>query len=1373
MKRVLGLDLGTTSIGWALVNEADNKEEQSSIVKMGVRVVPLTVDEQQNYGKGKDIQTNAARTMKRSMRRNLQRYKLRRQQLVECLKEHHLITDETALCEDGPRTTFQTYRLRAQAASQEITLEEFARVLLMINKKRGYKSSRKAAGGDEGSLIDGMEIAKRLYDENLTPGQYVMQLLNEGKKYVPDFYRSDLRDELDRIWAVQSSRFPAILTQDLRNTIEGRGKNDVSKIFYARHGVNTAQNKGKDKRLQVYRWRVAALTDPLTIDEVAYVICEICGQMSGSSSYLGGISDRSKELYFGHLTVGQYFMRQLDADPNVSLKNQVFYRQDYLDEFETLWEAQRQYHPELTPALKHELRDIIIFYQRTLRSQSHLVGLCEFESQRKTMTIDGKVKEKLIGLKVCPKSSPLFQEFKVWQVLNNVKVTTPECDEPIFLSLEQKQLLAERLEQTPRLTKTEALRMLYKKPKGYDLNYKELLGNETMTAMLNACRTIVEMSGHDDAAKMCKQDIVEVFTALGFKTDYLYPDNSVEGKAFCQQPHYRLWHLLFSYEGDNSKTGNEKLIEHLMALTLMPREYAQVLASVTFKEDYGNLSAKALRKILPYMKEGTEYSVACQYAGYRHSAHSLTREEIDTRELKDTLDVLPRNSLRNPVVEKILNQMIHVVNGITEQYGKPDEIRVEMARELKKSKKEREEATTSINATTRDNESYTKILQEEFGIQHVSRNDLIRYRLYLELKDNGYKTLYTNTYIPREKLFSRDFDIEHIIPQARLFDDSFSNKTLEARQANIDKGKLTALDYVATQTDADGLQQYRNRVEALFAAKAISKTKRNKLLMKDADIPEDFLNRDLTNTQYIARQAISLLEQLVRTVVPTTGSVTDRLRDDWQLMDLMQELNWEKYDRQGMTYFYQDRDGRTIGKIKDWTKRNDHRHHAMDALTIAFTRPAFIQYLNNLSARSDKAGSIYGIEQKWLYRSDKGKLRFLPPMPLDVFRAAAREQLEAIFVSHKAKNKVMTENVNHYRVGSETRTKAQLTPRGQLHNETVYGQIQQYVTTEVAVGAKLTVDVAAQIADQRIREAVLARLEAHDGNAKKAFTGKNSLDKNPIWLDDIHSACVPAKVKLVELQKMLTIRKPVDANLKVEKVVDPQIRQLLEARLAEYDGKSDKAFANLAENPIWLNEEKGIQVKRVSIFAGYSVAEPLHQRHDHHGRALPDAEGNAVTTDFVVPGSNHHIAFYRDAEGNVQDVAVSFLEAVARREQNLPIIDRQYRADDGWTFLFSMKQNEYFVFPNEEKAFYPKEVDLMDPANAKAVSENLFRVQKFSKTDSGREYFFRHHLETTLNDTKEMLGYTFKRCKSLGFVSGIVKVRVNHLGVIVSIGEEK
>lgn len=1390
MKKILGLDLGTTSIGWALVNEKENDNEQSSIIKLGVRVNPLTTDEQKNFDEGKPITTNADRTVKRGMRRNLQRYKLRRDTLLSVLKEQGFISDDTILCEQGNRSTFQTLQLRAKAATEEVSLADLARILLLINKKRGYKSSRKVDADTDGKSIDGMSVARTLYENNLTPGEYAYGRLQQGKKYIPDFYPSDLRAELNRIWECQRQYYPEILTDALRENLHGKNEKQTWAICHKPFGIVGMKRNGNkaEQKVENYRWRKEALTKQLGLEELAIVLQKINSQINGASGLLGAISDRSKELYFLKQTVGQYQWNELQKNPNYSLKNQVFYRQDYLDEFERIWETQRKFHPELTDELKHELRDIVIFYQRPLKSQKGLVGFCELESSQKEIIKDGKQKTVTVGLRCCPKSSPLFQCFKIWQSINNISVTgniIPERQRDLFgdeiinkygtrpLMEEEKQKLFRELNLKERMSAAEILKLLFPDERNLKLNFKEVKGNTTMSAFVNACRQVIYMSGHDDidfskqSAQYTTNTIKEVFGTIGAHADFLTFDPCLDGKEFAQQPAYRLWHLLYSYTGDNSATGDERLKERIADICGLDKEYASAFASIALQDDYGSLSAKAMRKILPFMMDGNEYSVACEYAGYRHSKRSLTKEELDNKPLVNTIPLLKRNSLRNPVVEKILNQMINVVNTVSETYGKPDEIRIEMARELKKSAKEREQMTKDMNDAKKKNDEYKQVLQSEFGITNPSRNDVIRYRLYKELEQNGFKTIYTQTYIPKDKLFSKEFDIEHIIPQARLFDDSMSNKTIEARQANIEKGSATAYDYVLGKYGKQGAEEYKQRVDKMLEDGKISKTKQKKLLMREQDIPEGFIDRDLRDSQYIARKAREILESMVRTVVPTTGSVTDRLREDWQLVDVMKELNWDKYDRLGLTETITDHDGRQIRRIKDWTKRNDHRHHAMDALTIAFTRYSFIQYLNNMNARSDKSPNIYGIEQKELSRDSHGKLRFVPPMPLNNFRSEAKKHLEDILVSIKAKNKVMTKNPNKTKCAKgKTKTTLQLTPRGQLHNETIYGRIRQYAAKEERVGSAFNAEKIATVANKRLREALAARLRQFNGDPKKAFTGKNSLDKNPIYLDTAHTACVPPKVKTVTLEPTYTIRKEVNKDLNVEKVIDPHIRHILQERLKEYNDNVKEAFSNLEENPIWLNKERGIAIKRVTI-NGVSNAIALHDKHDHHGKKLLDSEGRPMPTDFVSTSNNHHVAIFRDAEGNLQEHIVSFFEATMRASQHLPVIERDYNKELGWQFLFTMKQNEYFVFPNEKTGFNPNETDLLDPKNYAEISRNLFRVQ----TLSNKDYIFRHHLETTVDRIKELSEIKWKRITALNKLNGIVKVRVNHIGQIVAVGE--
>ncbi|MBR5638674.1 MAG: type II CRISPR RNA-guided endonuclease Cas9 [Muribaculaceae bacterium] len=1382
MKRILGLDLGTSSIGWAVVNQAEKENEKSSIVKLGVRVNPLTVDEKGNFEKGKSITTTADRTLKRGMRRNLQRYKQRRDKLKNLLIENNIISEDSILTEDGSFTTYETMELRAKAAKEEITLEELARVLLIINKKRGYKSNRKASNEEDGELIDGMAVARELYNKGITPGQYVYERLKAQKRYKPSFYRSDLQAELETVWNKQAEYYPTLLDDETRKKIEGKGKIDTRKLFYAAHNITAAEEKDRKLRqVTYYYWRATAAKARIEPEQLVTVLSEINGDIAASSGYLGAIGDHSKELEINKMTVGEYLLDLIKKNPHHSLKNIVFYRNDYIHEFNTIWNTQAKFHKELTPELKMKVEGETIFFQRRLKSQKGLISFCELEG--KEIVVCGK--KVMTGPRVCPKSSPLYQEFKIWQDLNNLILENKtikksrkksdgigslfaenEVEKFLPLSKEQKQRLYQELYCTKELTAKDALKVLGLSDKEYSLNYKKLQGNITQVTLLNAYKNIVEMTGHD-VDKFDKMDaenklhlIKAVFDTLDAKNDFLTFNEGNSAEEMQQNAMFKLWHLLYSYEDDNTPTGNGKLVEHISELTGLPHEYASILARVTFIQDFGSLSTKAIRNILPHMKnEGLVYSDACQAAGYNHSKQSLTKEEKENRELAGHLEILPKNSLRNPVVEKIINQMIHVVNGCINEFGQFDEIHIEMARELKQSQKQREETTKHLNAKTKEVENIKKLLAlPPFNIPNPSRNDVLRYQLYEELAPNGYKTLYSNTYISKEKLFSRDFDIEHIIPQAKVFDDSYSNKTLESRAINIEKSNMTAIDYVRMKTGDEGVEDFKKRIA--FLNKEGSRKKYKNLLTEEDNIENGFLNRDLSDSQYIAKKAKEILQQVSRDVITTTGSITARLREDWQLVDVMKELNWDKFNKLGLTTVERNRDGHEVRRISDWTKRNDHRHHAMDALTIAFTRHSQIQLLNNLNAKDEgdkKDPNIYGLEKKVLLKNG----RFVPPMPLDEFRAEAIKHLSKILVSIKAKNKVTTRNVNKIK-GSDSQTT--LTPRGQLHNETVYGKRQRYATREEKVGASFTVEKIDTVCRKAYRDALMRRLVENNGDPKKAFTGKNALSKTPLFIDEHHSTKVPEKVKTVFLETYFTVRKPISKDLKIDKIVDEGIKRILENRLKEYGNDAAKAFSNLDENPIWLNKEKGITIKNVTI-KGVNVATPLRPKRDKHGNIIVK-DGEIVPTDFVSTSSNHHIAIFEDVDGNLQEHVVSLYEATARKNQNMPVVDRDYNKELGWKFLFTMKQNEYFVFPDEATGFDPRDIDLTNPINHTLISPHLFRVQKLSTGD----YVFRHHLETNVEDNKNLKGITWKRCSIKG-ISGIIKVRVNHIGHIVKVGE--
>lgn len=1383
MKKVASFDLGTTSIGWAFVHEAENNNEKSKIIKTGVRVVPISSEEQQAFKKGQSITTNADRTLKRSIRRNLQRYKLRREKIITLFKEIKFIDNKTFFSEEGKSTTYKTYELRAKAPNEKLTKEELVSVLLMINKKRGYKSNRKINSKEEGSIIDGMTVAKELYQGKLTPGQYSYKLLLDNKTLLPIYYKSDLINEFKKIWNFQSEFYSEILILDHQINIIDLTKKDASQYFEKKLNINRAENKGKSKerKLQLYTWRNAALKSQLALPEIAYILTEIIGEINSSNNYLGAISDRSKALYFNNETVGQYLYRLLKDSPNKSIKNHVFYRQDYINEFNAIWKQQAKHYPELTDEFKRQLKDETIFYQRKLRSQKGLVNICELEGKTKSLVIDGKTKSKLIGPKVAPKSSPIFQEAKIWQNINHLILKNELTNEIITLDDDLRYQLFQELNWRSNFSKSQLINYLKKHSdlsgKHWTTNLEKLEGNRTNAVLLEVYDEILISEGFEvlnnasidkklDYLKACLQE-------LKIDTNILTLDYSLTGNDFTKQPAYLLWHLLYSYDDDNSITGVESLIYALQKHFNFNKNQASLLSSILFEKDYGNLSVRALRKIMPFLQDGKTYSEACNMAGYNHS-NSISQDENSTRELKDKLEIIKKNSLRNPVVEKILNQMIHVINAIIEhpEMGRPDEVRIELARELKNNAKQRNEMTSAILKAEKLHKLYREKIKNDFGLPYVSRKDLIKYKLYLELKQTGFKTLYSGTYIKPEELFTPKFDIEHIIPQSVIFDDSFSNKTIELRDINLEKGNETAYDYCVRK---GWKNTFMNRIEQCYASGKgdLRYSKKTKLLTQAENLDQKFTNRDLQNTAYIAKKAKELLLQVTRNVTVTSGKITARLRSDWGLINILQELNWDKYEKQGLTYYEENKDGKALKRIKNWTKRNDHRHHAMDAIAIAFTKPVYIQYLNNLNAKNDdnKKLNILAIEEKYTQKDKRGKRKFKKPMT--DLKHQAKKQLSSILVSHKAKNKVVSLNRNKIKLKQGYHIQTTLTPRGQLHNDTIYGRSLTESISFEKINSSFDQMKINFVTKPAYRNALLKRLQSFDNSPKKAFTGKNSLAKNPIILPN--GDILPDQVKLKKLIPQYTVRKEITpknfSNLKaIEKIIDKGIKELLKKRFNDFNNNAKEAFSNLDNNPIWLNKEKGIAIHSVAIL-GATNTEAIRTAKDHNGHYIVDQDNKKTPVDFIQTSNNHHLAIYQNEKGELDDDIVSFYDAVIRKNIGEPIIKPLNK--NGWPLLFTMKQNEMFVFPSD--SFNPKEIDLMDTQNKEIIAPHLYRVQKFSKLKYGnsfvRDYVFRQHLETTLNDDKNLKGIVYHNIKSLGYLKDIVKVRLNHLGEIVQIGE--
>ena len=144
------------------------------------------------------------------------------------------------------------------------------------------------------------------------------------------------------------------------------------------------------------------------------------------------------------------------------------------------------------------------------------------------------------------------------------------------------------------------------------------------------------------------------------------------------------------------------------------------------------------------------------------------------------------------------------------------------------------------------------------------------------------------------------------------------------------------------------------------------------------------------------------------------------------------------------------------------------------------------------------------------------------------------------------------------------------------------------------------------------------------------------------------------------------------------------------------------------------------------------------------------------------------MAIYKDKDGNLEEKVVTFFDALHCVNLDLPVVDKNYKKEDGFSLLFTLKKNDFFVFPDEATGFKPAEIDLLDENNYSLISPNLFRVQKIATYN----YMFRHHLETTVEDkNKRLKDKAYKHIRSLQHLNQIVKIRINHIGKIVSIGE--
>ena len=878
------------------------------------------------------------------------------------------------------------------------------------------------------------------------------------------------------------------------------------------------------------RERAATAGRRLTLPELGRVLCHI-NQKRGyrhvksdaaaivgdegekkkdsNSAYLAGIRANDEKLQDEHKTVGQYFAEQLRQNQSESptggisyrIKDQIFSRQRYIDEYDQIMAAQRVHYPDiLTDAFIRMLRDEVIFMQRPLKSCKHLVSLCEFEKQERVMRIqqdDGKGGRQLVerrvkfGPKVAPKSSPLFQLCRIYEAVNNIRLIRPDGS-PRDITPEERAKIVAHLQSSASLSFAALKKLLKEKALIADqLTSKSgLKGNSTRVALTAALQPYPQYHHLLDMELETRMMTVQLTDEeTGEVTER---EVAVVTDSYVRQPLYRLWHILYSIEERDAM--RRALIKQLgMKKEDLDGGLLDQLYRLDFvKPGYGNKSAKFICKLLPQLQQGLGYSEACAAVGYRHS-NSPTSEEITERTLLVKIPLLQRNELRQPLVEKILNQMINLVNALKVEYG-VDEVRVELARELKMSREERERMAEGNRRREKENKAIAEKIRE-CGLFPTKS----RIRKYMLWEEAGEQCLYCGQILTLSQcLNGDDMEVEHIIPKSVLYDDSYGNKTCACRRCNKEKGNRTALEYIR----AKGWEaEYMERINGLLDKKAISYSKHQRLRWLKEDIPSDFLERQLRLTQYISRQAMAILQQGIRRVFASEGGVTARLRSLWGYDDILHTLNLDRYDSMGETERV-SREGETTEKlrIKDWSKRKDHRHHAIDALVVASTRQGYIQRLNRVSSESEREAMSGEIEMQKVTKTDKLSLleRWLTQRPHLSVRAVS-DKVAEILISYRPGKRVVTRGRNIYlRHGKKCVQSGLLVPRGPLSKETVYGQItvngEQQIVCKYDLHSLKAKDVD-YVVDLALRKRLKELLAQHGGKEKEAFAGDVYMDE--------------------------------------------------------------------------------------------------------------------------------------------------------------------------------------------------------------------------------------------------------------------------------------
>ena len=612
----------------------------------------------------------------------------------------------------------------------------------------------------------------------------------------------------------------------------------------------------------------------------------------------------------------------------------------------------------------------IAFRFREIKSKNieKMIGKCEFEKDEPR----------------APKNAPSAEFFVAWTKINNCRVKNKTDDEnkKTPLTQEEKEAVFELLKTQKEVKYTALRKLLF--PKNQDIIFADIEYDQ---------KPVYDKKTGLEIKKTENPENQKFFSLKGWHD----LKSVIDVSAYPVETLDKIATVITTRKNDAD------IVKGLKELNL-PDAEIEKLTSLSFSK-FIRLSLKALYKILPEMKKGMKYNEACEVVGYDFKS---TGECFAAQKGKFLPPIPESLATTVPVVNRAMAQFRKVYNALAREYGTPDQINIELARDVYNTHDERKKIADKQKEYGEEKAKAKALAQSKTGIENISGRDLLKFRLY-EQQDG--KCIYSGEKLDLHRLVEQDYcDVDHIIPYSRSLDNSQNNKVLCLSRENRQKSDKTPLEYI---DDPVKQAEFIARVKSM---KGLGSKKRDKLLIRDFNEKElEFRDRNINDTRYMARYIMKYLDDCIDFsgsqtdikdhVQSRNGSLTDFLRHQWGL--------------------HKDRN------------END-RHHAQDAIVIACATNGYTRYLALLSKIFENKQTYARIHGQPWYKAFKQHVK----QPWDGFYQDVQSSLTEIFVSrpprknatgevHQETIRTLNPNKPQY---SEKDTKSGIKLRGGLAN---------------------------------------------------------------------------------------------------------------------------------------------------------------------------------------------------------------------------------------------------------------------------------------------------------------------------------------------------